>query len=408
MNWKVIYFGIAYSLIFSGYYLITSFLNIIYESNAFISFAIFYAIYAVFSLVAPFILYKLNYKLALFLSSLTFVLFIAGASSQSVPFMLVSSGFAGLGNSVIWLIQGAWLSMPDNNNTMGIFFALFGTNIIVSNILALIVLLSGVSVSMMMWLMLIPTGIGCLMTLIIPFNNDNSNNTHNTNFLKMLKGIFIIAFDKRKGYLLILLMMAQAIGLNVTYQLLPRMLINNANMTNTNNFTDTNTVNDISGPIYNVITFLAYGVSSIPFSFIWAKLYIQSWKLVLIPYLILELLCLIGMLLLGLYNSNGPLGYWIIIGFFRGIIDFAINNALNIMIAQEYKSDSNLMFGQFRSVYAVSYVVFSVCIGYLNYEWVLLICGIFAISSVISVCFFFQINKKSELENQFDKSSIKV
>ncbi|MCJ7636107.1 MAG: hypothetical protein MUO21_01305, partial [Nitrososphaeraceae archaeon] len=152
MNWKVIYFGAAYALIFSGYYLITSFLNIIYQKDAFISFAIFYAVYAIFSLIAPFILSKLNYRLALCISSLTFLLFVASASSGITAFMLVGSGISGAGNALIWLIQGIWISSfsESQGNLMGIFYAVFCADLIIGNLLGLIILLANVSVSVMM------------------------------------------------------------------------------------------------------------------------------------------------------------------------------------------------------------------------------------------------------------------
>ncbi len=396
MNWKVIYFGAAYALIFSGYYLITSFLNVVYQKDAFISFAIFYGIYAVCSLIAPFILSKLNYKLGLFLSALSFLVFVGMASSTVTVLMLIGSGISGAGNSLIWLIQGVWISnfSESQGNLMGIFYAVFCTDLIISNLLGLIVLLSGVSVTIMMWLMMIPTGIGTLMTLFVQFEKKQHDQI---NFFLMLKGVFTIAFNEKKGFLIIAMMMAQAIGLNVTYQILPKLIIANAGPNNT------------SGPIYNTATFLAYGVSSIIFSYIWGKLYDKfSWKSVIFPYLILEISCQVGILLLAKFSSTGPLGYWIIIGFVRGIIDYAINNALNIIISTKYPQDCSLMFGFFRFIYAVSYVVFSVCVGYLQYEWVLLICGIFSLVSVIFIALFFKFNPISQLEKEFELSAVQI
>lgn len=402
MNLKVIYFSIVYSLIFSGYYLVTSFLSILYPDYAFISFAIFYSVYAIASLISPFILYKLNYKVSLFLSALTFVFFVAGSSSNNAIIMLTSSGIAGLGNSVIWIVQGTWISSinndnsnNDNNSNYGIFYSGFATNVIIGNLLGLIVLLTGIPVNTMMWLMIILTGSGTVMALFVPFHQDNHQDHQNT-FLQTIKGMFLVAFEK-KGYLLILLMMAQSIGLNVTYQILPRLINANAN---------NNTSDQIIGPLFIVATFLAYGVSSFFFSYIWTRLYTYTWKAVIFPYLILEILCLIGIFCLTRYGINGPIGYWIAIGFVRGIIDYATNNVLNMAISDNYKS--NLMFGLYRSIYAVSYVVFSVLIGYLTYDYILLICGIICILSVISICIFFQFNKKSELEEQFDKNKISL
>ena len=55
---EVIYLGITYALVFTGYYVTSGFLTILYPSSAFIGFAINYAVYAVASLISPYLFSK--------------------------------------------------------------------------------------------------------------------------------------------------------------------------------------------------------------------------------------------------------------------------------------------------------------------------------------------------------------
>ena len=99
--WKLIYFGITYASVFTGYYVTTSFLNIIYPNDAFIGFAIFYAVAGLGCLVSPYVIEKLPLKLSLFIAILLYLIFIGAVSSYNPIFMLIAYGFAGIGSSLI-------------------------------------------------------------------------------------------------------------------------------------------------------------------------------------------------------------------------------------------------------------------------------------------------------------------
>ncbi len=111
--------------------------------------------------------------------------------------------------------------------------------------------------------------------------------------------------------------------------------------------------------------------------------------------------------------DNTPIGIWIIIGFVKGITDYLLNNILNISISTFYKEDAGPIYGMYRCIYAVSYVIISICTGYLNYNWII---GITVALSIISaVCYIvFRkmiltekfIHRKIEIE--FDIYSFKV
>src|SRR5581483_11198158 len=139
--------------------------------------------------------------------------------------------------------------------------------------------------------------------------------------------------------------------LNVTYQIIPRLLLSNT-IESTNN-----------KDIYNAAIFIAYGISAMIFSYIWGKLFSINWQNVVYPYTVLEIICLFSIFFLSIFNNRA--GYYIIIGFLRGIIDYGVNNTINItlshMIGKQY------YFGLYRFVYSLSYLVASICIAYIPY-----------------------------------------
>lgn len=386
-----------YALIFTGFYVTNGFLTIIYPNEAFIGFAIFYGLYSICSLLSPYLYLKLNLVISLILSSFTFLIYVGFASSKISYLMLTGSGIAGVGNAIIWLIQGIWMSeFPASENKsfwIGIFFGIFNINIIVGNLISIIILLaSSSSINIMMWAMIGITGLGFVMTFFVPFITTKKDEKIKTNadimnksmvinrssepLLPILKKVFTVV-NINKGYLLIPFFLAQATSLNITYQTITRLLIINGQ----NIHQDPN--------IYNAGMYLAYGISAIIFSIIWGKIYDKfGYGPVLYSYISLELSCLVGILMLNLYSSDGPLGYWIIIGFFRGIIDNAINSIINITIAKYYDKEGLYFFALYRFIYAVAYASFSICIAYIPYEYILLIDGLITVLATVSYIFF--------------------
>jgi len=427
-NLQIIYFSIIYCFVFTGYYVTAGFLNIIYPDHAFISFAIFYSAHAIGSLIFPYTNPSKKYfKLELFVSSLGLCIFVGFASSRIIPLLLIGAGIGGLGNSLIWLKQGIYISefsTSEIGSLTGIFFAIFGSSLIVGNLIGLIIIFASGLVSTMMYVMIGITLIGVIMTLFVKphkkGDNIDKNTSDSTNTLKTL-----IALIKCYGYLLIPIMITTAVGLNITYQIIPQSLnMYKNNITNIGNTTNITIGSDIGSNInsnidlYNLGVFLAYGISSIITSYVSGKLF-EHWKLLLILYIFLELLVLGSIIVIrnvidvDKNIDNTPIGIWIIIGFVKGITDYLLNNILNISISTFYKEDAGPIYGMYRCIYAVSYVIISICTGYLNYNWII---GITVALSIISaVCYIvFRkmiltekfIHRKIEIE--FDIYSFKV
>lgn len=392
---EVIYFGVIYNLVFLGYYVSNGFLTILYPDEAFISFAIFYGVYAVFSLISPWILNKLNLKLSLIVSSFTFVIYVGSITSRITIIMLLGSGICGAGNALIWLSQGYWMSFIEENKGMliGIFFGIFYANILLGNIIGLIILFIS-SIDVMLYVMLGINFIGFVLTFFI--KTPSTNNIDKTDF----KSVFTI-IKLNRGYLLIGLFLTQAVALNVTYQIIPSSILN-VKSTYTN--------------VYTAFVFIAYGFSSMFFSLISGKIYDKFGKYpVIISYLFLEIFSLIGILLLNMFSNE--LGYYIIIGFIRGISDNAINAIINITIVSNYKEKSKTFFAIYRFIYALSYVAFAVLVAYIPSQYYLLLDVIIVIFSFIIFLFYRQVSSleikpstilEERIEEQFDNNVVKL
>lgn len=384
-----ILFSSVYICIFSAYYLTTSFLNVMYPDYAFLSFVIFYGTYAIGSLFAPYILS--NFEIVLISSGICFCIFVGFAGSNIVPLLLTGSFFGGLGNSVIWLIQGVFLE----SNEMSNFYTIFNINIVLGNLIGLVILIFGVSIQIMILSMLSLSFLGVIISIFVKkndkndiknINGDDKDKNKNENFWTKFKEKFI---SVKAVYWMTPSYFYQAIGLNITYQIIPRLL-----------FAYTNETTYMKN-IYNAIIFIVYGVFAMGFSWLWGKLFLRNWKFVVVPYTILEIICLITILILAKFNTLA--GYWIIVGALRGIIDYGINNSINICLA--YKDAEN-NFSLYRFIYALSYLISSICIGYIPYEYVLLITFVSLLTSTISF-FLFQ-KYQMNIEMQFNSSQINL
>jgi len=397
----VIYLGITYALVFTGFFTINGFLNLIYKDVAFIGFAIYYGIYAISCLIAPFVISKLNIRWCIIVSAFMYVLYIGLISSKMVPLFLVASAITGSFHAYIWLSEGILLSRyPDDvrNKYIGIFFGILCSNIIFGNLISLIVLLTGVDIQQMIWVLMSITFVGAVMSIfILPFSCTelcyikSKDDTHHTNLFNSIKRVFTIIAENR-GYLLIPLMILQTFDVNISIQVLSRLLIANAHGSS-------------SVGIYTAAMYLVYGFSAFISSFFLGRLFDKfGWKLVLISYSVLQAIALTGIMLISKLSSDGPMGLWLTISFVKGITDNALVVMINISISRVYKEKSDLMLAFYRFTFAIFYVGSSVMVGYVSYEWILLVDGILIIISIIAYSFFHIDN----IEEQFNKSSVNL
>ena len=394
-NWKLVYFGITYALVFTGYYVTTGFLNIVYPETAFIGFAIFYAVAGLGCLVSPYIVSKLPLKVSLIGAAALYLLFIAASASYISPFMLTAYGFCGVGSSIIWLIQGIWTSAFKKDSqglSMGIFYSIFSVNLIFGNIIGLIILSTGVDLQKMLWSMLGLSGLGLVMCLFIPAANVEIPRATTSLWVRIMD----VLKTTKTSYFLIPMICAQSFGLNVTFQILPKL------------------VSKTIGPvdIYNAAMFLTYGISSAISSLTWGKIFDKSWRCVVYSYTGLEIACLVAILVMSKFSKAS--GYWIIIGFVRGVTDNAVNNVLNTTFSRVNPVNAPESFAFYRLVYSFTYIIGSIITGYVPYEYVLLIAGIVCLSGTLSYHFHrlpietASVASLEEIGNQFAATAIEL
>jgi MFS family permease len=371
-------------LVFCGVYTTRGFLNIVYP-DAFIGFAIYYGMQAVFCLIGPMI-FRLGFKQSLIGSIVLFLAFVGTCSSYISWVMFIGSAFGGAANAIIWLAQGIYTSGGNEDQSIktkvsanvGMFYGIYSINMILGNLLGLIVLLVGVSIQVMIWILMGLMVCGLIMSFWIrlPISEEGTEKGAKPPFL----GPWKVLCSIKLCWWCIGLMFAQTLEMNVTFQVLPQRV----NLC-------------LNGDIYNAGMYLAYGVSSIGFSILWGRLYSWSWRFVCIAYLILEIVEYLGIFLLAWFNvSVGGVksncgGYWIIIGFVRGIGDYALNTIINVSLGEGGSVD--LVFSLYRFLYAIFYVIGSILVGYVPFQWILVL------GSVISTigCIIFYIHKREVL-----------
>jgi MFS family permease len=316
-----------------------------------------------------------------------------------VPLFLVASAITGAFHAFIWLSEGILLSRyPDDvrNKYIGIFFGILCSNIIFGNLISLIVLLTGVDIQQMIWVLMSITFVGAVLSIfILPFSCSelcyvrSKDTNHHTNILDSIKRVFVIVAEN-KGYLLMPLMILQTFDVNVSIQILSKQIIVNAH-------------GSPSVGVYTAAMYMVYGFSALVSSFFLGRLFDKfGWKFVLISYAVLQAVSLTGIMLISKLSSDGPLGLWITISFVKGITDNAIVVMINISISRVYQERSDLMLAFYRFTFAIFYVISSVMVGYVSYEWILLVDGILIIVAIISYSFFHIDN----IEEQFNKSSV--
>ena len=409
---NLIFFSIIYICIFSGFYLVLGFLSSLYPGESYISFILFNSCYGIFSLFSPIIISYFSLKLVLFICTITFLIYIGFIGSLIFPLFIVGSIIGGIGNAMIWLCQGVFLTSEE----IGIFYSLFNINMIFGNLLGLIILLTNGSVQIMSLSMLAVT------TIAIPFiffispisptvinesnsenidkaqNKNNENNNENKNEIK-LKDILDVFLIAKEIPFILPLFIYQTLALNITYLILPILIL------------ESRSDQHIS-EVFTAVMYIVYGISAMVSSYLFGIIFDKYRIKVLIFYTLLEIGTLIGIYIISLNNYFAEI--WIIIGFSRGIVDYAINNAINISLSS-FRGDRGgedlkvkNMYALYRFIYALAYIPVSFMVGYVDYRIILLVSLIILILSSISYVFFLVYNYIDKKEKMQEVKDIKT
>ena len=397
----IIYLAVTYALVFTGFFSSNGFLTLLYQSSAFISFSLYYGTYCVSCLFAPFVISRLNIRWCIVVSAFMYVMYIGFVSSKMTSLLLVGACLAGPFHSIMWISQGILIArFPDDvrSSYIGTFFGILNSSIIFGNLLSLIVLVTGLTTQQMLWILLSITFVGAVMSIfIMPFSCSelcslrSIDNGHHVNILDSIKRVFTTVGIHR-GYLLIPIMILQTFDVNVSIQILSRLLIVNAH-------------GDKSVGIYTAAMYLVYGCSAFVSSMFIGRLFDKlGWKVVFSLYAFFQVISITGIMLLSKLSSSGPMGLWMTVSFVKGMSDNITIVITNISITNTYKETTDLMMAFYRFTFGIFYVISSVMVGYVSYEWILLIDGVFVVVSIVSYSFF----HVADIGEQFEKSGVVI
>lgn len=455
--WSIaVYSGITFCLLFIGYNVVNSFLIILYPDHANIGFGIYYAFYGIFSLLSPYFFTKINFMICFISSAIFFMTFVGFSNSGEITMMIIGCCFSGIGLPLFWLCQAVIVNSITNKDNKGrlngLFMSIFYTHLVIGNLLGLIVLITKISLNIMLWIMLIPNGIGIIMILMSyfiydldkikslqkrQFNEKSVSETtslldrteshkdsiqsdgqrnwslesmelmesrkesdvksdkiedDNTNFLAHIGKIFTNPFRSAdRGYLIIFMTMGQAIDMNISYQILPKLLTVSSMLIRNNqgNPIPSGQGLDNETSIYNTAMFMAYGLGACVVSLLQGRVFDKlGWKFILFPYILLELLWLILVYLQTIMMPDLELWIWVIIGFFRGLINSIGFTFLTTTIIYVYSSTPKYMLALRQFVFAFSCVIFTISIKFVSYEYIFLMAGIIAIFAAVTYYYF--------------------
>jgi len=132
--------GVSFCVLFTAYNTTQNLETSVNAKLGYYSLGIIYIFFAASTFIASALVSRLGEKTALIISSATYAFFVAANIHVIPALLLASSALLGLGASVLWTAQGAFLVRnslsQDLGKNSGIFFGIFQTNQLIGNLLA--------------------------------------------------------------------------------------------------------------------------------------------------------------------------------------------------------------------------------------------------------------------------------
>eukprot|EP01084_Bolivina_argentea_P228755 386278_1 len=134
-EWNAIVCSFAFFLIFTAFGTVQNFATSTHGDSGAISLTILYAVLTVSNVVVPVLLNHLSSKLAMFLGSATYAIYVAANIHEIDAMLYVAGGLEGFGAAVLWVGQGAFITkcaydyadkyQLDRKSQLGYFNGLF-------------------------------------------------------------------------------------------------------------------------------------------------------------------------------------------------------------------------------------------------------------------------------------------
>lgn len=178
ISYRACYLGACFAFVLTAYNVAQSFLTVLQSEWGLYAMATNYGAFSIGSLAAPHLVEYFGIPASMSIGAACLLNYVFALWKNSLAYIMVSSVIAGLGMGLLWIGQGMWISLlvkplPEYaGHFTGLFFSLTGINGIFGNIMAIILLGSGVSVFTMLQAMIVVGFAGVLMLLFVeePFH----------------------------------------------------------------------------------------------------------------------------------------------------------------------------------------------------------------------------------------------
>jgi MFS transporter, NAG-T family, sugar:H+ symporter len=164
--------GSVFFFVFLAFNTTQNFETTVNADTGHVSLAILYSCFAFFNVISGFVVRSIGNRLSLVLGALAYAVYVASNIKVFVPVFYACSALLGVGASLIWTSQGAFLARQSTPDTFGfisgIFWAMFQANGAVGNTIAASLLNSGQTPSFVFAVLTVMALIGtALIALLI-------------------------------------------------------------------------------------------------------------------------------------------------------------------------------------------------------------------------------------------------
>lgn len=226
----IIHTSLSLAIIYGSYVITTEYLTNIYKDVGIYAYVILFMSNVIFSILAPFIVYHLTgIKISLIIGAAGYIVWILLFNINNNILILIGSGIIGSGAGILRSQQNVWISSLQYDSIelkdyyVGIYNTIFSLNGIMGSIFTTIILVADIKFNILIWILLALSTISLFSLSFI--KSIELNDTH-----KILAKDYCKMFIDKKMLLLIPLIFAQAIGLAITYEIIPLLIVTKINV----------------------------------------------------------------------------------------------------------------------------------------------------------------------------------
>ena len=174
---KIFYISFSFFLFFLAFNIAQNFVTTVHGNVGFLAIAVLYLFFSFASPFAPAVVNQIgSLKVSLFFASSIYIVWIAVSNLPNNIAFLIISAAEGIAAAILWNAQGRYLSelVHDTGDTTSseyfsaIFFSMFGVSVVIGNVISTAVFRSGLSLSVLLWIVCIIGSIGVFSFIFLP------------------------------------------------------------------------------------------------------------------------------------------------------------------------------------------------------------------------------------------------